>query len=208
MEFLKKITQRLLLVLQFILVFIFILFEEIIWEGIAKPIYEKIESLQIIQKIEDKIHHTNRYVLLVIFLVLLLGVEGAGILAGAFFVQGQLLLGLLLYIIKIPIAAFVFWLFKTAKNKLLSFDWFNWAYHKLMDGIDWLKERETYQEAMEKLRKIKVKFKALLHTIKERYFKEESSFSEELKSFYSYIKNFKNNIKEKSDTIKKDNKND
>jgi len=207
-EFLKKIAQRLLLVLQFILVFIFILFEEIIWEGIAKPIYEKIESLQIIQKIEDKIQHTNRYVLLVVFLVLLLGVEGAGILAGAFFVQGQLLLGLLLYIIKIPIAAFVFWLFKAAKNKLLSFDWFNWAYHKLMDGIDWLKERETYQEAMEKLRKIKVKFKALLHTIKERYFKEESSFSEELKSFYSYIKNFKNNIKKKSDTLKKDNTND
>ena len=208
MEFLKKIAQRLLLVLQFILVFIFILFEEIIWEGIAKPIYEKIESLQIIQKIEDKIQHTNRYVLLVVFLVLLLGVEGAGILAGAFFVQGQLLLGLLLYIIKIPIAAFVFWLFKAAKNKLLSFDWFNWAYHKLMDGIDWLKERKTYQEAMEKLKKIKAKFKAILHIIKERYFKEESSFSEELKSFYSYIKNFKNNIKKKSDTLKKDNTND
>jgi len=207
-EFLKKIAQRLLLVLQFILVFIFILFEEIIWEGIAKPIYEKIESLQIIQKIEDKIQHTNRYVLLVVFLVLLLGVEGAGILAGAFFVQGQLLLGLLLYIIKIPIAAFVFWLFKAAKNKLLSFDWFNWAYHKLMDGIDWLKERKTYQEAMEKLKKIKAKFKAILHIIKERYFKEESSFSEELKSFYSYIKNFKNNIKKKSDTLKKDNTND
>ena len=208
MEFLKQIAERLLLVLQFILVFIFILFEEIIWEGIAKPIYKKIESLHITQKLEIKIHHTNRYVLLIIFLLLLLGVEGAGLLAGAFFVQGKLLLGLLLYVIKIPIAAFVFWLFKAAKHKLLSFDWFNWAYNKLMDGIDWLKERKTYKEAMEKLKKIKVKLKALLHIIKERYFKEDSSFTEELKSFYNYIKNFKNTIKKKSEDIKKEEKND
>jgi len=207
-EFLNKIAQRLLLVLQFILVFIFILFEEIIWEGIAKPIYEKLESLHIVKKLEERIHHTNRYFLLVIFLVLLLGVEGAGLLAGAFFVQGYLLLGLLLYIIKIPIAAFVFWLFKAAKKKLLSFDWFNWAYKKLMNGIDWLKERETYKEAMEKLRRLKFKFKVILQHIKAKYFKEDSSFTEELKSFYRYMKNFKKNIKTKSKESKEDKKND
>ena len=208
MEFLEKIAQRLLLVLQFILVFIFILFEEIIWEGIAKPIYEKIESLHIIQKMEAKIQHTNRYVLLVVFLLLLLGVEAAGLLAGAFFVQGYLLLGLLLYIIKIPIAAFVFWLFKAAKTKLLSFGWFSWAYHKLMDGIDWLKERETYQEAMAKLHRLKAKLKAIWQLIKTRYFKGDSSFTQELKSFYAYMKNFKNRIKKSSKEGEEEKKND
>ncbi len=199
MEFLEKIAQRLLLVFQFILVFLFILFEEIIWEGIAKPIYVKIESLHIAQKIETKIKHTNRYLLLVIFLVLLFGVEGAGILAGAFFVQGKLLFGLLLYVAKIPIAAFVFWLFKAAKSKLLSFDWFKWAYEKLMSAIDWLKERDIYKDTMAKMVKIKQNIKELWSRIRAKYFKDSSSFIEELKSFYIYIKNFKNNINKRKE---------
>lgn len=196
MNFLQKIAQRLLLVLQFILVFLFILFEEIIWEGIAKPIYNKIESLHITQRVERSIKETNRYLLLFIFLVLLLGVEGAGLLAGAFFVQGKILFGLMLYIIKIPIAAFVFWLFKASKKKLLSFHWFNWAYNKLMNGIAWLKEREIYQETMRKMHDLKLKIKTLLRRIKERYFQQSGSFMNELKSFYRYMKNFKKNRKE------------
>jgi len=97
-DFFNKILGRVLLVFQFILVFLFILFEEIVWEGIAKPIYEKIESLHIIQKLELKIKETNRYLLLVVFSVLLLTVEAAGVLAGIFFVQGHILFGLLLYV--------------------------------------------------------------------------------------------------------------
>ena len=204
MGFLEKIGQRLLLVLQFILVFLFILFEEIIWEGIAKPIYNKIESLHITQKIEAKIANSNRYIILVVFLVLLLGVEAAGLLAGVFFVQGYVLLGLLLYITKIPIAAFVFWLFKVAKKKLLSFDWFNWTYEKLMSGVDWLKATSIYKDTIEYMKSMKSKIKIQWHKIKNRYFNKESSFTEELKSFYSYMKNFKNNIKKR----KKEEKND
>ena len=204
MGFLEKIGQRLLLVLQFILVFLFILFEEIIWEGIAKPIYNKIESLRITQKIEDKIGNTNRYVVLVVFLVLLLGVEAAGLLAGVFFVQGYVLFGLLLYVTKIPIAAFVFWLFNVAKKKLLSFDWFNWTYEKLMSGIDWLKTTYIYKDTIAYMKRMRSKIKAQWKKIKNRYFNKESSFTEELKSFYSYMKNFKNNIKKK----KKEEKND
>ena len=204
MGFLEKIGQRLLLVLQFILVFLFILFEEIIWEGIAKPIYNKIESLRITQKLESKISKTNRYVLLVVFLVLLLGVEAAGLLAGVFFVQGYVLFGLLLYILKIPIAAFVFWLFKVAKKKLLSFDWFNWAYKKLMNGLEWLKATVIYKDAMEYMHRVKRKLKTQWKRIKNRYFNKESSFTEELKSFYSYMKNFKNNIKNRKEEEKND----
>jgi len=203
-EFLEKIGQRLLLVLQFILVFFFILFEEIIWEGIAKPIYNKIESLHITQKIEEKIANSNRYIILVVFLVLLLGVEVAGLLAGVFFVQGYVLFGLLLYIAKIPIAAFVFWLFKVSKKKLLSFNWFNWAYKKLMAGLDWLKATTIYKDTIEYMKRMKSSIKTQWKKIKNRYFTKESSFTEELKSFYSYIKNFKNNIKKRKEEEKND----
>jgi len=195
-KFLEKIAQRLLIVLQFILVFIFILFEEIIWEGIAKPIYEHISSLHILQKFEKKIAFSNRYIVLVGFLALLFSVEGAGLLAGVFFVQGEVLMGLLLYIAKIPIAAFTFWLFKVSKLKLLSFRWFEWAYNKVMAALSWLKNLDIYKNTMKHMLELKVKMKETWQKIKGKYFSKESRFSKELKSFYSYIKNFKNRKKE------------
>ncbi len=197
MNFLQKIAQRLLLVLQFILVFLFILFEEIIWEGIAKPIYNKIESWHITQKLEGRIVQSNRYIILLVFLSFLFGVEGAGLLAGVFFIQGKVLFGLLLYIAKIPIAAFVFWLFKVGKEKLLSFNWFNWSYQKLMSGLDWLKDLEIYKSTMAMILSIKERIKKNWKNLKDKYFDKESSFTEELKSFYNYMKNFKNRKKEK-----------
>lgn len=197
MNFLQKILQRLLLVVQFILVFLFILFEEIIWEGIAKPIYQRIESLRILQKLENYITYSNRYLILMVFMVLLLGVEGAGLWAGVFFVQGQVLLGILLYIAKIPIAAFTFWLFKVSRIKLLSFDWFHWAYGKLMAGIAWLKNLTIYKTTMNYMFEFKIKLKEAWREIRDKHFSKESRFVEELKSFYTYIKNFKERKREK-----------
>ena len=206
MNFLQKIAQRLLLVLQFILVFLFILFEEIIWEGIAKPIYNTLESLHITQKLEQRLVKTNRYILLLLFTVILLGVEGAGIFAGILFVQGKILFGLLLYITKIPIAAFTFWLFKVSKEKLLSFGWFEWLYNKIMSGLEWLKNLDMYKSTVKMMLEFKDKMKKNWKAFKVRYFNKESSFTEELKSFYAYMKNFKNRNKESKDT--KEDKND
>ena len=199
MNFLQKIAQRLLLVLQFVLVFLFILFEEIIWEGIAKPIYNTIESWHITQKLEGKIAQSNRYIILMVFLSFLFGVEGAGLSAGVFFIQGKVLLGLILYIAKIPIAAFVFWLFKVGKVKLLSFNWFNWSYQKLMNGLDWIKDLEIYKSTMAMMLSVKEKIKKNWKHFKGKYFDKDSSFTEELKSFYNYMKNFKNTIKKRKE---------
>jgi len=195
MNFLKKIAQRLLLVIQFILVFLFILFEEIIWEGLAKPIYDHIASIHILQKLEKLISISPRHIVLLFFVVLLLGVEGAGLVAGLFFVQGKVLLGTALYIAKIPIAGFTFWLFRVSKSKLLSFIWFAWAYKKLMSGIAWLKDTTIYSRSIEMMQDIKSQIKLAIKSIKERYFSRNSSFTEEIKSFYKYIKNFKNRKK-------------
>jgi len=199
MNFLQKITQRLLLVLQFILVFLFILFEEIIWEGIAKPIYNKIESWHITQRLEKSIANTNRYILLLIFTVILLVVEGAGIFAGVLFVNGYILFGLMLYIVKIPIAAFTFWLFKVSKDKLLSFGWFAWLYQKTMNGLEKLKNLDIYKSTIAMMLQLKKKIKKSWRAFKDRFFDKDSSFTEELKSFYNYMKNFKKNIKKRKE---------
>jgi len=184
----STITNKLTSLLQLILVIIYILFEELIWEGIAKPIYEAIHSLKILQKIERKLQHVNASVILVIFVVLLSIVEAFGIYAGMLFVSGQVALGLALYISKIPIAAFTFWLFRVTEDKLMTFAWFKWLYTKMMDAIEWLKTREVYVKTMERLRALKVKLKATTQVLKEKYFSKESPFLTKVKNLYKTIK--------------------
>lgn len=181
---LSAIKHRLLSLLQLILVITYIIFEELIWEGIAKPIYEAIHALKILQKIEAKLENVNPSVILVIFVVLLSIVEAFGIYAGILFVSGQVLLGLVLYISKIPIAAFTFWLFRITEDKLMQFGWFKWLYDWIMKAIDWLKSCEMYKKTMERLVQIKIGIKAL----KEKYFSGKSPFIEKMKQLYKTVK--------------------
>jgi len=185
---LTTIKNKFISLLQLILVIIFIIFEELIWEGIAKPIYEAIHSLKILQKIEAKLQHINAYVILVIFVVLLATVETFGIYAGMLFVSGQVLLGLALYISKIPIAAFTFWLFRVTEDKLMTFRWFKWLYEKMMAGISWLKSREMYMETMARLKRIKESLKKSVKAFKAKYFAKESPFMTKVKKLYKTIK--------------------
>lgn len=181
---LSAIKHKFLSLLQLILVITYIIFEELIWEGIAKPIYEAIHALKILQKVEAKLENVNPTVILVIFVVLLSIVEAFGIYAGILFVSGQVLLGLVLYISKIPIAAFTFWLFRITEDKLMQFGWFKWLYDWIMKAIDWLKSCEMYKKTMERLVQIKIRIKGL----KEKYFAGESPFIEKMKQLYKTVK--------------------
>jgi hypothetical protein len=185
---LATIKNKLISLLQLILVIIYIIFEELIWEGIAKPIYEAIHSLKILQKVEAKLQHVNPSIILVIFVLLLSLVEAFGIYAGMLFVSGQVLLGLSLYLSKIPIAAFTFWLFRVTEDKLMTFGWFKWLYEKMMAAIDWLKSREMYVKTMERLKAVKERIKKVVKTFKAKYFSKESPFMTKVKSLYITIK--------------------
>ena len=185
---LQNIKNRLILLLQLILVIIYIIFEELIWEGIAKPIYTVVHSLKILQKVEVKLHEVSGVVILIFFVVLLGMVEALGIYAGILFVSGQVLLGLLLYISKIPIAAFTFWVFRVTEDKLMQFGWFKWLYDLMIKGIDWLKSREIYQKTMERLAEVKESIKKSIKVIKEKYFSKESPFVMKLKNLYATVK--------------------
>ena len=177
---LSAIKNRLTSLFQLLLVIIYIIFEELIWEGVAKPIYETIHGLKILQKIEAKLQHVNASVILVIFVVLLSIVEAFGIYAGMLFVSGQVMLGLVLYISKIPIAAFTFWLFKITKDRLMSFGWFKASYDFIMNIIDKIKNTQTYQEVKESTKEIKEFFK--------ENFKNRSSLKIKIKKIYTSIK--------------------
>lgn len=185
---LQTIKNKLISLLQLILVIIYIIFEELIWEGVAKPIYETIHGLKVLQKVEDKLQHINAYFILIIFVVLLVTVEIFGIYAGMLFVSGQVLLGLGLYISKIPIAAFTFWLFRVTEDKLMTFAWFKWLYEKIMAAIDWLKSREMYVKTMERLKQVKARIKKYVQGFKAKYFAKESPFVTKVKKLYKTIK--------------------
>ena len=185
---LSTIKNRLTSLLQLILVIIYIIFEEIIWEGIAKPVYDKIHALQIIQRMEHVIEKIPSYGILVIFSLLLLLVQGAGIFAGVLFLSGKILFGLLLYLSKIPIAAFTFWIFRISEDKLMHFGWFKWLYEWIMKAIEWLKTREMYVKTMERLLEVKKSIKITIQTIKEKYFANESPFITKIKGLYDTVK--------------------
>jgi hypothetical protein len=183
-----KIKNRIISLLQLLLVLIYIIFEELIWEGIAKPIYEAVHSLKVLHKIELKLQKVNPSVILVLFVVLLAVVETFGIYAGMLFMSGQMILGLSLYLTKIPIAAFTFWLFRVTEDKLMQFGWFKWIYDLMMRGIDWLKSLQIYKDTMLRLKKMKEALKRFKERIKEKYFKEESPLMQRLKKYYRNLK--------------------
>jgi hypothetical protein len=185
---LASMKNRLIALLQLLVVLIFIIFEELIWEGIAKPIYQRIHALRILQTIEQKLKGVNATVILVLFVLLLLTVELFGIYAGILFVSGHFLLGLMLYLSKIPIAAFTFWMFRVTEEKLMQFGWFKWLYMRLMALVDWLKSLPIYQSTMKRLKDLKTEIKAWLKRLKEKYFKGTSPLMQRLKQHYRTLK--------------------
>ena len=181
---LATIKHKLISLFQLILVLIYIIFEELIWEGIAYPIYQYVHSLKILQKVEVALHGVNRYVILVIFVLMLASVEAFGLYAGYLFVSGNILLGLSIYLGKIPIAAFTFWMFRVTEDKLMKFAWFKWIYDLVIQLINWLKSLDIYISTMVRLKILKEKIKAF----RTRHFSKESPFVRKIKRLYITIK--------------------
>ena len=185
---LHKLSHKIVILLQLFLVIGFIIFEEIIWEGFAKPIYIFIHDLHILQKLQAKLQGVNRYVILVLFIVLLLGVEIAGITAGVMAVKGMVISAILLYALKIPIAAFTFWLFRVTESKLLSFGWFRYLYERIVALFAWVKTREIYQETIRISKELKVKIKLSLKHFRQRYLSGENTISKRFQRLYRFVK--------------------
>ena len=178
------------MLVQLVLVVIFIVFEEIVWEGFAKPIYIFIHELHVLQKLQARLQSINRYVILVLFVVLLIGVEIAGITAGVMAVNGMVISAMLLYALKIPIAAFTFWLFRATEEKLLSFAWFKYLYEKVLAFFAWIKSREIYQSTVKMMKELKGNIKSFIKNFKQHYLTGDNTISKRFKRLYRFVKGF------------------
>ena len=169
----KKILQRLFFYIQIVLISLYLILEEIVWDRFAKPLFRYIKYLKIFQKLEALLKRANRYVILVLFLLPFVIGELLGILSPIVAVKGYVVLGVVLYGLKLLIVAFAFWLFKTEQEKLLSFKIVNYAYQKIIQFTTWIKTTQafkTIKRVTEKLKIwIKVKYANLKRIVK-RYF--------------------------------------
>ena len=170
---LKKILQRVIFYIQIILISLYLVFEELVWNRFAKPIFRYLKHLKLFKKLEELLKNANRYVILALFLLPFIIGELIGILSPIVAVKGYVVLGVLLYVLKLVIVAFAFWLFKVEQEKLLSFKVVNYSYQKIIEFTTWIKNTQafkTIKRANEKLKfLIKLKYANLKILIK-RYF--------------------------------------
>ena len=152
---LKKFIANITDIVLGLLVTLYIVLEELVWENIAEPIYTFIHGLSILQNAEAFIEKLNRHVLLVLFLLLFTQVELLGIFALKLIGTGKIIAGTTLYAGKIPVAALTFWLFRVSKTKLLTFAWFKQAYDLLVAGIERIKSSAIHQSIVARLKVVK-----------------------------------------------------
>ena len=163
------------------LVFIYIIFEELIWDRLAKPIFSYISDLELFRNLEPKILSLNSYLILFIFLIPFIVVEFLGVYAGILFVSGKILFGILLYLSKIPIAVVIFWFFNITKDRLLQFRWLNFIYKNLILIIDKIKNSKIYLMIQDKTSMIK-------DEIKKRFFISKIGLDEKIVEIYKLLK--------------------
>jgi hypothetical protein len=162
----KKILNIFLIVL----VFIYIIFEELVWEKLAKPILNFISNLSLLKDFTPKILALNSYFILIFFISIFVIVELIGVYAGILFISGHIFSAVFIYILKIPVAAFIFWFFNITKERLLEFKWFNFIYNKLIIMIEKIKNSSSYI------------------LIKENIFSTRSKLKKKIMSIYRLLK--------------------
>jgi hypothetical protein len=175
----KKIFLKLFNILLTILILIYLILEELIWERIAEPLYAYFHELKLLQKFESVIKRQNRYTVLALFLVMFVVVEALGLGAFALFAAGQVIPATLVYTGKIPVTALTFWLFKAAETQLLSFAWFNVCYQTLLSLLNKIKTSAVYINVKAKIAAIKTRIKTV---VAEPFKKVKAFFGWQIKS--------------------------
>ncbi len=181
----KKNQAKIFVIKSFesILVIGYILFEELIWNIFAKPIYQYFKNLVALDSLKKIFLEMNRYLLGSIFILILAITEMQGFLAGFFFLKGNIVTGFFVYMSKIPVAAFTFWLFDLTKDQLMTFDWLKTAYQYIMDWIHKFVNSSIYIYIKARTTIVRANVKSIML----KYFGEEGLIAS-VKSHYLVIK--------------------
>ena len=164
----KKIIKKLFTATQVIFITLYIIFEELVWERFAEPIFKYIKHLNLFKKLESYLHNKNRYIILILFILPFLLGELIGLLSPIIALKGYILLGVALYALKLIIVAFAFWLFNVEQKKLLSFKIIDFSYKKIKELSSWVKSSKTFIFLKQKAIQTKLFIKIFARNIKNR----------------------------------------
>ncbi len=125
----------------------------------------------------------NRSYVLAVFILILVVSEVMGIVSGLLIINGDLFFGLSVYALKIPVAAFTFWLFDLTKAKLMTFSWLKTAYDYTMGLVDKLINSSVHQYLNARMLVIKERMKKLV-----QHYQKEPGFFDSIKGHYSHFR--------------------
>jgi hypothetical protein len=191
----KKIQAKTFVVKSFesILVVGYILFEELIWNIFAKPIYQYFKNLVALDSLKKTFLEMNRHLLLFTFIVILAIVEFLGFFSAFCIVNGYFFSGIIVYASKIPIAAFTFWLFELTKEKLMTFHWLKVSYQYIMNLIDKYVNSDIHVYLKTRIIRLKTQLKQL----KLKYFDKEGFLASVKKHYLAFKPHFLNKFEKK-----------
>lgn len=145
-----KVTQTLRRILNIpfvLLIFIYILFEEFIWNTAVKPVIRYIASFHIYQRFLDYVRlRAGRFSVLALFIIPFALGEVIGTLSAIMAAKLHLYSAALLYTMKIPLIVIALGILQNGKEKLLSFGWFALCYTWVIAQIDKLHASRLYQQ--------------------------------------------------------------
>lgn len=173
-----------------ILVLIYFIFEEIIWNKLALPFINYIKQFNLYKMSLNFISEQDKYIILILFCSMFGFAEYLGILAFVFLGQAHVLMFCLFYVLKTLFAVYSLAILNNSKEKLFSFKWFKFTYDLLMKIIDYIKNSKYYISIKESLKIFKLKLKYFLINYKENI----KNLIIKLKTVYCLIKNFAKKI--------------
>ena len=151
-----NIVKKLLFYIQIVLIAIYLILEELVWDRFAKPLFRYIKYLKLFQRLEQLLQRANRYVILVLFLLPFIIGELLGLLSPILVLKGYVVGGIVLYVLKLLIVTFAFWLFKVEQKKLLSFKIINYGYKKIVQFTRWIKTTQAFITITRLIKKTKI----------------------------------------------------
>ncbi len=131
-------------VIFFISAIIVVLFLEIFWELGFKKSSQTFQKSRVASFFREHIERMNRYVVLALFGIPFLLMEGLGVIALGFLASGHIFTFIALYLFKVLFFIPVHFILDIGKDKLMSIAWFKRRHDMIVALLSWFKKSQTY----------------------------------------------------------------
>jgi len=159
----KRLFWKFIGFVEIILVLFYIVYEELVYTTIAKPIIEWYKKLKLLAKFQAFLLKAPPIVSLLAFLSTFVVAEILGLLTVPVFLMGPPIafIGVFIYGLKIPVGAFAFWIFKENKERLTKYKIIKIGYDWTMRFVNWIDSSEVYKRVKERAKKYKEMLKKM-----------------------------------------------